>query len=94
MSIQPTESHRVPIAIGIREPRSFLWDPFKQNKKLHLSMKLQTLFGCRVFFSWFQPEYSAVAKHTPGPDTRFFPAGLTGDGRKMEDQELMVAVLR
>jgi len=47
-------------------------------------MKLKLFFGSRICLRWFQPEYLAIAKHTPGPDTRFFPVRLTGDGRKME----------
>jgi hypothetical protein len=35
-------------------------------------------------------------KHTPGPDTWFFPAGLTGDGRKVDQnyKNFLVAVAK
>ena len=55
-----------------------------KNKKASSVMKLKLFFGSRICLRWFQPEYLAIAKHTPGPDTRFFPVRLTGDGRKME----------
>jgi hypothetical protein len=40
-------------------------------------------FKLFVFFCGFNPNI-LLSEHTPGPDTRFSPAGLTGDGRNLD----------
>jgi hypothetical protein len=51
-----------------------------KTKKLPWSEKLfKTLF---CFLCLVSARISAFSEHTPGPDTRSSPEGLTGEGRK------------